>query len=108
MGLILKGLVWSPNKQYFVMLSLSVAEILGEEDTLVAPFLFSTTRLSVHKKGRISASSSIDVSATQVLSYWALKIIAYSEITKIPLKWAPQRGVPANAIGDPDPQTFVY
>ena len=49
MGRILKVLVWSLNQQYFVMLSLSVAEISVEEEALVAQFLFNITRLSVPK-----------------------------------------------------------
>ena len=43
MGLILKVLVRSLNQQYFVMLSLSVAEISVEKEALVA------ARLSEHK-----------------------------------------------------------
>ena len=50
------------------LLSLSVAEISAEEEALVAPFLFSTTRVSVHKKGATKASSSVDISGTERLS----------------------------------------
>ena len=51
MGLILKVLVSSLNYHQFELLSLSVAEISTEEEALVALFLFSTTRVSVHKIG---------------------------------------------------------
>ena len=49
MGLILKVLVWSPNKQYLVMLSLSVAEISVEEEALVARFLCTETPVVLNK-----------------------------------------------------------
>ena len=45
MGLILKVLVWSLNQQYFVTLSLSVAEISVKEEALVAPFLCNESRV---------------------------------------------------------------
>ena len=51
MGLILKVFMSSPNWQCLVMLSLSVAEILAQEEALVAPFLCT--------------SSSADISATE-------------------------------------------
>ena len=51
MGLISKVLVWSLNQQYFVMLSLSVAEISVEEEALVAPFLFTEPRVVLNKNG---------------------------------------------------------
>ena len=60
-GLILKVLVSSLNYQQFELLSFSVAEMSAEEEALVAPFLFSTTRVSVHKKGATKASSSVDI-----------------------------------------------
>ena len=63
MGLILKVFVWSLNYQHFELLSISVAEISD-----IAPFLFSTTRLSVHKNGRNSDDLPTDMSATEKLS----------------------------------------
>ena len=68
MGLFFKVLMSSPNYQEFELLSLSVVEISAEEETLVAPFLFSTTRVSVHRNGATKVSSSTDISATERLS----------------------------------------
>ena len=68
MGLILKVLVSSLNYQQFELLSLSVAEISTEEEAFVAPFLFITTRVSVHKNGATKASSLSDISAIEILS----------------------------------------
>ena len=39
-----------------------------ENEALVAPFLFSTTQLSIHKNDRILNSSPTDISATEKLS----------------------------------------
>ena len=41
MGLILKVIKWSLNKQYFVMLSFSVAEILVGKASKIQSFLFT-------------------------------------------------------------------
>ena len=49
-GLILKVLVWFLNEQYFVLLSLSVAEISVEEEALVARFLGSETPVVLIRK----------------------------------------------------------
>ena len=53
---------------HFEVLSLSVAEISAEKETLVSPFLLSTTRLSVHENGKISDALPIDISGTEKLS----------------------------------------
>ena len=70
MGLNLKVLVSSLNYQQFELLSLSVAEILAKQETLVAPFLLSTMSRSrsVHKNDRISDALLTDISATEKLS----------------------------------------
>ena len=51
---------------HFELLSLSVAEISVEEENLVMPFLFSTTRLSAHKNDWNALPT--DISATERLS----------------------------------------
>ena len=68
LGLISKVLVWSMNYGHFVLLSISVTEISAEEEALVAPFLFSNTRLSVHKTDKITDALLTDISATERLS----------------------------------------
>ena len=65
MGLFSKVKVSSLNYKNFKLLSLSVAEISAEEETLVAPFLLSTTRCSVHKNDRISDALPTDISSTE-------------------------------------------
>ena len=68
LGLILKVLVWYLNYLHLELLSLSVAEITAEEEALVAPFLLSTKRRSVHKNERISDALPTDILATEKLS----------------------------------------
>ena len=70
MGLILKVLVWSQNYKHLELLSLSVAEISAEEETLVAPFLLSSTRRSLLKNDRILDALPTDISATEKLSMY--------------------------------------
>ena len=52
----------------FKLLSLSVAKISAREETLVAPFLLSTTQRSVCKNDKISDALPTDISATERLS----------------------------------------
>ena len=68
MGLFFKVLMSSPNYQEFELLSLSVAEISVEEETLVAPFLCTETRVVLNKNGATKVSSSADISTTERLS----------------------------------------
>ena len=50
------------------MLSHSAAEILAEEEALVAPFLCTETRVVLNKNGTAKVSSTVDISATERLS----------------------------------------
>ena len=68
--------MWSLNYQQFELLSLSVAEILVEEKALVAPFLFNTTRFSVHKNSRklIGIQISVRTKISAILAYFFQKL----------------------------------